>query len=220
MVRHLNYHAMKRVGFDYEEMRQDLADLRLSPSNPSGFGIWICNLYTLNSSDVEPVAAWVGLPIDESDMDELLDVLSGDGGDYYIADTRAPTSGLADQIANMHPRRANELAQMHESLSSDERDTFAAAMSIVDFGPSNYPTAEVLQKVQSGQIKLIDKNDMDIYLDRWLLKYFSPTEWREMIINHTGEEGILLILENRRDGFTSFDMGGSWLVSSYTNEPI
>ena len=101
MVRHLNYHAMKRVGFDYEEMRQDLADLRLSPSNPSGFGIWICNLYTLNSSDVEPVAAWVGLPIDESDMDELLDVLSGDGGDYYIADTRAPTSGLADQIANM-----------------------------------------------------------------------------------------------------------------------
>ena len=113
------------------------------------------------------------MPIDESDMQELLDVLQDDGSEYIIATADAPTSGLADEIARMTPEEANQIASQYADFSGQQQEAFAVAMGIPDFGSNNYPLEKIVQWIEDGSMFIITEDEMPFYIEEWLDRFFT-----------------------------------------------
>lgn len=200
----------------YEDMREDLANLGLASSSPTGFEIWISNLHTLNSANIEPVGQWVGLPIDEAEMDDLLDVLGDDGSEYYIADASAPHEGLSDELAKMTPEAANRIAQMYAELDGEQQTTFGVAMGIVDFS-NGYAPEVVMGWIEDGLMYIISEDELAYYIEEWLDIYWTPEDWKSMVVNQYDYDALLLELANRQDGFGNYRIsGGRYIIYPFS----
>lgn len=195
----------------YEDMRQNLADLKLPTNSADGFSMWIGNLHTLNSSTINPVGQWVGLPLDEAELDELLDVIQDDGSEYIVADVNAP-EGMSEQLNRLTPQEINEIAWAYSDFDAQQQKVFGYAMSVPDFSSSNYPLETVMQWIEDYLMYVIPESDLAFYIKDWLDIYWTPDDWKQMVINGRDYDGLLLELENRQDGFGNMRFGSDILI--------
>lgn len=196
-----------RIKATYDEIQEAVDALNIPTTSPVGMEIWVGNLGALN--DGRQVGQWVGLPIDEAEMDAFIDAVTLDGTEYILADATAPTSNLSSMMADMTPQDANAVAIAYNELPEQDKEAFLVAMGIPDF--QYYRLEEILEWIEGGEMYLID--DLYDYLEEWLPVYFTQDELVGLVMNQTSYEGIMLLMYNDKQIFNYYEVGaGRYLI--------
>lgn len=199
--------ALKAV--DYEKMRTDLAKLKLPQKNASGFAVWVGNTYTMNSSSINPVAQWVGLPLDAAKLEKLTDILTDNGSEEYtIADVSVPSQNMHSTFADMSLEDANYFADQYVELSPQDKITLAAVMASPDLA-NNYDIDRLVEAVGDGEIYTVD--DIGAFIEE-NLQFFDKETLIEFIVGQANYDHILFVMSNDNKMFNYENLGADKLL--------